>query len=463
MIDTTKTYGIFGWGVEGKSVYRWLTKHGAQNILVFDENPVTPEGTINRPPTADFSKIAECDILFRSPGVRPEKCWSRAVSCNGSTSATKYFFHHSPTKNIVGVTGTKGKGTTSTLIYEILKNAGKQVFLGGNIGTPVFDFFDELTPESWVVLELSSFQLFDLDISPPYAVLLRTDSEHLDWHTSVKEYREAKQNLFQFQKKEDTLVVFGESDITKKMAEISPAKKIWVRPNGATGEENEITAQNGFVETRFIASDKTRSHETIFPISSIQLRGKFQYENVLAATAIAKEIGIPNKTIQKTVENFKGLPMRCELVAEKNGIQFFNDSFSTIPETTIASLSTFTSPVLLILGGSEKYSDFTELARTCAQHPSLHKIFLIGKTAPRILEALQRAESRVSTEIILEEDENEQKGHGEKVLQKIFQSVETNNNFSLLLSPACASFGLFTNYKERGEIFNTLAKAFPED
>ncbi len=459
MIDFKKKIGIFGFGVEGKSLYQWMKKHGAEHIFVFDEKEQDQDTGSH---FSNFSKLTECDIIFRSPGIRPEKIQNLInAQCKNSsfpkapeiTSSTEYFFKNSPTRNIIGVTGTKGKGTTATLIFEILKTAQKHVFLGGNIGTPIFDFFDEITAESWVVLELSSFQLFDTDFSPPYAVLLRTDSEHLDWHTNVEEYRFSKQNLFRFQCSADTLVVFGESDICFEMAKVSSAKKIWICPNISAGNSSEMTIKKGKV--------MLDTHE-IFPISSIRLRGKFHYENVLSAVAIAKTIGISNTHIQSTIENFYGLPMRCEMEAEKNGIQFFNDSFSTIPETTIASLSIFGTPVYLIVGGSEKYSDFTTLAYECARHPYLKKILLIGETAPRILEALQHQKSQIPT--VLFPSPGFPKGQGgEQVLLEVFKIIkkEALSGENVLFSPACASFDLFENYKKRGKIFNEYVRLFP--
>ncbi len=402
-----------------------------------------------------FHYLSYTDILFRSPGVHPEKITNHLPkNWKGKmTSATKFFLDHSPTKQIIGVTGTKGKGTTSALIAEILKEYFRveegskslktpQVFLGGNIGTPVFDFFDALTPESIVVLELSSFQLYDVHRSPKYAVLLRTDSEHLDWHSDLEDYRNAKKHLFAKQSKNDFLVYFGNSSIVAEMVKSAQSHKCSVLAPFCQRAEYWIDIIENCVE---LDAKKTQ-----IMISDIALRGTFHHENVLAAIAIAKQFSVSDDAIKTVLRRFTGLPMRMEKICEKDGRTYYNDSFSTIPETTISALSTFQTPVFLILGGSEKYSDFTALAEYCASYSFLQKIYLIGVTASRIAKSLQAA------------------GFFNFVFAQNLQEIvsdfrmHSKKGDSLVLSPGCASFGMFKNYKERGMQFESICKDLQE-
>jgi UDP-N-acetylmuramoylalanine--D-glutamate ligase len=451
--DFSQSIGIYGFGVEGKSLFHWLKKHGAKNIRVIDDK--TPDIAV---------QLHHCDIIFRSPGVHPQKIIAHIGEKNIQkvSSATDLFFDLSPTQNTIGVTGTKGKGTTSSLITNILSenfSGKKQVFLGGNIGTPVFDFFDEITEEDIVVLEMSSFQLYDITHSPHISVLLRTDTEHLDWHSNVFDYRNAKKNIFLHQKKGDTFIYLGKSEIvkdmqksldssreseeTQKISVFSQDEKLWIDLDKNT--EKIIGTVFGEKNT-----EKNKDDEENIHTSEIKLRGSFQQENVLPAIAVAKQFNIPNSVIRKVLQNFSGLPMRCELVGEKNGIQFFNDSFSTIPETSISALSTFpgSSPLFLILGGSEKNSNFSVLAQACADKKNLKKIYTIGKTAARIQEELEK---RGYTSV--------QKCNSLEDIFIHFKS-EAKKGDTLLLSPGCASFGMFKNYKERGRIFNDLVQHF---
>lgn len=436
---THENIGIYGMGIEGKSLYTWLKKHGYSNISCFDEH-----NSMYQKPS---EKLRQCNIIFRSPGVHPQKIIDWAIPKEKISSGTQLFFELSPTKNIIGVTGTKGKGTTSTLIKELLKAhfynsktraARVKIFLGGNIGTPIFDFFDQIHSEDIVILEMSSFQLYNLTISPHIAVLLRTDTEHLDWHSNVTDYRNAKKNIFLHQKKDDIFIYFGKTTLAKEIAQNAPSK------NAIELFGNDITVQN-----EKIVFTQQENKDPI-NVSDIALRGSFHQENVLAAIATAKQFGVENETIRTVLQSFTGLPMRCELRGKKDDRLFYNDSFSTIPETTIASLSTFSSPIYLILGGSEKKSDFTLLAEYIAHHPHIQKIYLIGETSNRILETLKS------------QNVSEQHIQKSASLHDIFHdfSKHSQKGDSLLLSPGCASFGMFKNYKERGNIFNKLAEQF---
>ncbi|MEK7127403.1 MAG: UDP-N-acetylmuramoyl-L-alanine--D-glutamate ligase [Patescibacteria group bacterium] len=307
-----KKVAILGWGVDTQDVAPWLEKQGAK-ITILDESKGDK-----------FENLDQYDLLVRSPGVYRYRKEFEGLNI---TSKTKLFFDLCPAK-IIGVTGTKGKGTTSTLIYEILKAAGEDVYLGGNIGIGLFDFLPKLTKDSWVILELSSFQLIDLDKSPHIAVVLMVTSEHLNWHKSTQEYVDAKKNIVAHQKSSDYAIVNKDYPNSVEIGKTARGKVIWI-----SGKDINL-------ETR--------------------LRGDHNKENIAAAAAVAKIINVPYKEV---VKNFKGLEHRLEEVKIVNGATFINDSFSTIPETTIAAIKSFSEPIILIVGGSSKNSDFATLSK----------------------------------------------------------------------------------------------------
>jgi UDP-N-acetylmuramoylalanine--D-glutamate ligase len=238
--------GIVGWGVEGQSAYRYLGPE--HEYLIVNEEPrndfpaqsgkiKTQFITTERTPgltgnVADLSYldgVEACDkVIYTGPAAKNlEKKFGHDKSFwNKATTIQHIFFEEVKTKNIIGVTGTKGKGTTSTLIYEMLKAAGKKVFLGGNIGVPVLDFLADIQPDDWVVLELSNFQLYNLTYSPHIAVCLMLTEEHMEWHSGMEDYVEAKANLFRHQKKEDIAIYFEDNDYSKRIAGYSPGIKI---------------------------------------------------------------------------------------------------------------------------------------------------------------------------------------------------------------------------------------------
>ena len=386
-----------GWGVDSRDVEPWLRKQGA-NVTILDEK--------ERP----FGDLSKYDILVRSPGVyryRPE------LEGLNATSKTKIFFDVCPGK-IIGVTGTKGKGTTSTLIYEILKAAGKKVFLGGNIGKGIFEHLDEMDEDSLVVLELSSFQLIDLHKSPHIAVVLMTTSEHQDWHKSLDEYIEAKSKITQFQMSSDFVVYNKDYPNSVKIGMQGKGQKIAVTGADWRGE--------------------------------MRLRGEHNRENVAAAVAVAKIFDIQYSIFGEVIKNFKGLEHRLEEVVTVGGVTYFDDSFSTTPETTIAAIQSFTEPLILICGGSEKGSDFTQMGKVISESRNVKTVILIGLMAERIKEKISNEEIKIL--------------RGAKNMAEIMEQVKSaaESGDVVVLSPAAASFDMFKNYKERGNQFKEAVR-----
>jgi UDP-N-acetylmuramoylalanine--D-glutamate ligase len=351
------------------------------------------------------------------------------------TSCIDEFFAKCPAP-IIGVTGTKGKGTTSTLIYKILQAAGKKVFIGGNIGTVPLDFLHEVTPDSFVVLELSNFQLIDFKGHPNVAVCLMLVPEHLDWHPDKEEYYAAKANLFAHQTPDDRLVYNGGNGTTTKVVSASKADKIpYYVP--LAGQENRKTNGAYVLDETIFYRD-----EEVCDTNDVALLGRHNLENVCAAiTAVWQIIDGNTDVIKKVVGEFTGLEHRLELVRELAGVKYYSDSFATTPESTIAAVRSFEQPKVLILGGIDKGIPFFDLVAELT-HTNLRQILCIGTTGPKIAEMLA---SRGVDNVIA----------GGTTMTEIVANAQKAAQFGdvVLLSTACASFDMFKNYKDRGNQF----------
>ena len=469
---------ILGLGVEGLSTAAFLKDKGAR-LVILDRKP---QEELPQEMTSQLEELgatficgpeyltslSSFDIVIRSPGVpfSHEKIQEALLKGVIVTSHTKLFFDLCPCP-IIGVTGTKGKGTTATLIFEMLKKADKDVHLGGNIGTPPLSFLDKLTKDSLVVLELSSFQLADLNTSPHVAVMLMVTSEHLDYHKDTAEYIDAKRNILRFQHPSDFAILnrdypaSNESDIhtdgqvlwVSREREVSEGcfvkdNAVWIRLRGPVAPSSHPTSS----AIGLWALDRTPSgratpsgdisEQKIIDIKDILLPGKHNLENVCAAVLSATLAGVGREDIVSVLKAFAGLEHRLQLVKTVKGVRYFDDSFSTTPETAIAAIEAFKEPEILILGGSSKGSDFTELGRVIREAENIKAIIGIGDEWLTIKEAI-----------------------GE---QKLGVAIEGATNMSqvvlaaariaapgdvVLLSPACASFGMFQNYKDRGNQF----------
>ena len=446
-----KLIGVIGTGLEGISSARFLKSVGAYVTLLDQktEKELDPEIVLQAKALEipiiwkeDFLKeINRFEIIVRTPGIRPDVPELLAAKEKGVqvTSNTKIFFDLCPCP-IIGVTGTKGKGTTSTLIYQILRRAGKNAFLGGNIGTPALDLLNNLSQNDIVVLELSSFQLFDLERSPHIAVVLMVTSEHLDWHKDKEEYKSAKFNIMKYQNPGNFAVVSVDYDVSKEFLNLGQAKKIQV------STKNELNS-GVFLANEGIYRRIGVAAERVMPIADVGLIGKHNLENVVAAVGAATALNINVSQIAQAVKEFKGLEHRLEFVHEVSGVKYYNDSFSTTPETAIAALKSFSQPEILILGGSDKGSDYSELGKEIVSAKNIKAIILIGQMGPKIKEAIEKA--------------GEFKGEfkeGAKDMAEIISQVKevAKEGDVVLLSPACASFGMFKNYKDRGLQFKEL-------
>ncbi len=437
----SKKIAIVGMGINNRHLAEYLK---ARHIpfQVFDNWSSQDELT---------GKLDKFDIIFRTPGLpllsHPiQQAQKRGVLVY---SQTKLFFDLCPCK-IIGVTGTKGKGTTATLTGRILESDGKTVFLGGNIGKDPFEFIDKLKPNDWVVLELSSFQLQDLHKSPHIAVVLKISPEHLDYHKDVREYIDAKKPIVAHQLAADFVVLNHDYDITLSFADYTRAQIVWnsttqeVSPGCFVKDGKVWLNVAGTPPPPSLAKEGVKGELEIMPVSRVKLLGRFNLENVTASIAAAVAAGTTDPAlIRKAVSEFEGLPHRLEFVAQVKGVKFYNDSFSTTPETAIAALTAFTDPVILIVGGSEKNADYHELAKAIAQS-RLKAVIPIGITGPKI--ARLARESGFNGKIVDVEFKNM-----EDIVKRA--NEEAGAGDIILLSPASASFDMFANYKHRGEMF----------
>lgn len=422
-----KKIAIVGVGVEGESSVDFFKK---QKAIV---------SSLDIKQGKDYlADLGSYDLAIRSPGVKPRDL-EKYLTPAKITSQTKLFFDLCPCP-IIGVTGTKGKGTTATLIYEMLKTQGVDVYLGGNIGNPPLDFLNKLTSKSWVVLELSSFQLIDLTKSPHIAVMLMTTSEHLDYHKDVKEYIQAKRNILKFQTPQDYSIISKDYP-TSNESDLYTEGKVF-----KISREKEV-AEGVFVKDNSVWFKKDGEILKVIDSSEILLPGKHNLENVGTAVMASIAAGVSLKNIIKVLREFKGLEHRLELVGEVNGVKYYDDSFSTTPETAIAAINAFKNPEILILGGSSKGSDFKELGHVIRDSKNIKAIIGIGVEWTRIKSQIQNPKFQ-----IVENCKNMK-----EIVERAQDIAEPGD--VVLLSPACASFGMFKNYKDRGEQFKMQVAA----
>ncbi len=368
-----------------------------------------------------FNKnLPSFSILFRSPG------WP--LSCPGIREAQKkktkisspmnFFFEFCPSKNIIGVTGSKGKGTTASLIYETIKKSKKKCFLGGNIGITALSFINKIKKDDWVVLELSSFQLEDLKYSPKIAVITNIYPEHLspadpynpNFHKNLKLYFKAKMNI-------------------------------------ALNKENQYLVVNQNLKKE-IEKYKIKGEKIFFSYSNTpsNLKGSYNRENIAATEKVAEILKIKKKDSDETIKNFSNLEHRLEFVRKIKGVPYYNNSFATTPESTILDLKSFSKNIILIAGGASKKSDFKNLAKETKKRVKFLILFP-GPGSEEIkkeLEKINYPENKIYLAPSMKE-----------AVRMAKQKAKKND--TVLLSTACASFGLFKNYKERGRLFKKEA------
>ena len=384
------------------------------------------------------------EIIFRTPGLMPSDPALNEALLQGKklTSEMEVFFDLCPCK-IIGITGSDGKTTTSSIIAELLRNQGKTVHLGGNIGTPLLSETDNIKPDDIVVVELSSFQLITMKTSPNIAVVTNLSPNHLDIHSDMDEYIEAKRNIFKYQKASDRAVFNYDNDITKDYAAAAAAGEVLFF-------SNTKSVENGtYLESGVIYSAKKGKVSKVIKADEILLPGAHNIENYLAAFSAVRDI-VDVDIMQKTAREFKGVAHRIELVREHRDIKYYNDSIASSPSRTIAGLRAFNQKVILIAGGKDKGVAFDELGFEI--NDKVKSLVLTGMSAKMIESAVKNATNYKSgLEIIICDDFTE---------AVCLASKATSPGDVVLLSPACTSFDKFKNFEERGNLFKEIVNGF---
>lgn len=448
-----KSIGIVGLSVEGLDSAKFFTSEGSRVICcdrrTKEELGETYEalhelGVEFRLGSDYLDDISSYDFIIRTPGMSlltPE-FQALVKQKKEISSLTKVFFEECQAP-VIGVTGTKGKGTTSTLIHEMLIAQGIHAWLGGNVGTPLLSRVRQIQPTDIVTLELSSFQLEDVHTSPHVAVVLRVTQEHLanydrnatNFHATRETYVTAKESIVKYQKSSDYVITDRDDATSSAFASLTPARRL--------AYSHLVADSDAFIADNTVYVRTSGSVERICSLADMKLRGEHNLENIGAAALAAQAVGVQLPAIRSVAKRFPGLEHRLEDVRTVDGVLYNNDTFSTVPETTIAALRTFRDrPIILIVGGSEKGSDFTELGREIGK--SLVKVLIvIGAMRDRIVAAALAGgyRNKISTDC-----------HSmHEVVTVAFK--ESRSGDVVLLSPACASFDMFENYKDRGKQF----------
>ena len=416
---------IAGYGVEGKSSYAYFLSRGHSVTILDQRNEIGDLPTNAKAILGEnaFSNLDTYDMVVRTPSLVPgqlkkaKKVWS----------ATNEFFAHCPAP-IIGVTGTKGKGTTCSLVASILNRAGKTVHLVGNIGKPALDVLSEITKDDIVVYEMSSFQLWDLERSPHIAAVLMIEPDHLDIHASFDEYIAAKQNIVRFQTPNDTVIFNNQNKYSSEITSISAASKIPVPTSGT------VHMSDGY----FWYGDKK-----ICAVSSLRLPGSHNQQNACMAIAAAWSYVQDPESIEKGLGDFDGLPHRLKFVREVRRVKYYDDSIATTVGSAIAAMNAFNAPKIIILGGASKgVADFEEVAQT-ASLAGVKSVILMGEQANTMQEVFEKYEvayRNLGTNTTM------------KDVVRIASNIAEAGDV-VILSPACASYDMFKNYSDRGDQF----------
>lgn len=447
-----KYVAIMGMGVSNTPLIKYLMDLDA-NITVFDKKT---EDELGKSFIEEYvlqgvqfslgenylDNLHGYDVIFRSPGIRPDIEPIQKEVDRGAvlTSEIEKLIELTPSK-VIGITGSDGKTTTTTLIYMMLKEEGYNCYLGGNIGTPLFAKIDDMKPEDIIVLELSSFQLMTLKNSPSISVVTNVSPNHLDIHKSYDEYIDAKKNIFKFQDKSDVVVLNYDNDITRDFSfEANGEVRFFSRKQqldkGVVVQDNKI---------KIITPD---SEKEIINIDDILLLGMHNVENACTAIAAVKDL-VKKESIVKVLTTFKGVEHREEFVRELNGVKWYNDSIGSSPTRTIAGLASFKTKVILIAGGYDKHLDYTDMGKYILDHVKV--LILMGQTKEKIKEAtlneLKKRDGDIELPII-------ECSTLEETINVAFENSKSGD--IVFFSPASASFDMFKNFVERGKKFKEI-------
>lgn len=424
---------IAGYGLEGKENYAYWSVDPSHDLTIVDESETptfaVPSDAKTILGSGAFEKLDGFDLVIRTAGLAPHK-----IKTDGRVwSATNEFFAKCPA-DIIGVTGSKGKGTTASLIASILETAGRKVWLVGNIGVPGLHILEQVQPEDIVVYELSSFQLWDVEKSPKTAVVLFIEPDHLNVHKDMAEYVAAKSYITKFQTEDNLLIYNAQNEYSLSIAATSVAQKV--------GYSNELTAH--VKDNHFYYGE-----QKICSVTILQIPGEHNQLNAIAAIDAVWQYTHDSVMIEQGLHDFKGLAHRLAFVRTVNDVQYYDDSIATTPTSAVAALRAFAAPKVLILGGSDKGSDYRPLLTEIISHARLRAIVSIGANGMYItsmlddhsLPLVHRIDSKDMKEIVAMAASLAQPGD------------------IVILSPAAASFDMFKSYSDRGDQFVSAVNA----
>lgn len=424
---------LLGYGREGKSTYHFIRKHFPEMIIgIYDKNEITDSlKNVNVHSGSSYQEIlADYEVIIKSPGIVFNSKNSKDLK--KLTSQTDLFLEFYSDQTI-GITGTKGKSTTTTLLYHMLRSAGKDVQLAGNIGIPVFDILEKISKDTLIVFEFSSHQLEYVTHSPHIGLHLNIFEEHLDHYGTFDKYAAAKENIYKFMQKGDLLVYNKEF--------LDPGKHC---------KADVITISGSTTDADVVAIDnRIRFKENTIEINEdeILLKGRHNIYNIGAAYSIAKYLGINNEEFYEAVKTFRPLPHRLEYVGEVSGVKYYNDSISTICETTIQGINSIQNIETVILGGMDRGIEYKPLVDFLLES-EVKNLILMPDTGFRIQNLIMNSSlPHEDKQIILA-------ANVEEAVKAAKQA--TRPGMTCLFSPAAASYGFFKNFEERGEVFKSF-------
>ncbi|WP_027632589.1 UDP-N-acetylmuramoyl-L-alanine--D-glutamate ligase [Clostridium hydrogeniformans] len=442
-----KKVAVVGIGVSNIPLINFLIKLGAQ-VTAFDKKNKEDLGQIAEEflekgiklelGEGYLDRLTGFEVIFKTPGMRidSEALVNAKKAGAKITSEMEEFVKYCKAK-IYGITGSDGKTTTTSIIYNLLKEEGITTWVGGNIGTPLFSKIEEIKEDHRVVLELSSFQLMTMDVSPEIAMVTNLSPNHLDMHKDMEEYVDSKKNIFKYQDKDSVLILNRENEITYSFEK------------EAKGEVRMFTSsrklENGayyYDGSLYLNGEKVCNKEDII------IKGMHNVENYLAAfIAVKDEVSL--ETMKKVATTFTGVDHRNQFVREVNKVMYYNDSIGSSPTRTLATISVFDKPVILIAGGSDKNIPFDDLAFRGYEH--IKEIVLMGATKHKIMDAFKKLKEEKNIEVPCH------------IVSNLEEAVEKTSQIAregdyVVLSPACASFDMFKNFEIRGNKFKELVE-----
>lgn len=442
---------VLGFGVNNQSLTRWLIEQGA-SVLVCDENPnarkLVPDllDKVSWQLGKDaFRNLSDYDYLFRTPGLRPDHPKIEEALAAGKsrlTSQTELFFALCPA-TIIGITGTKGKGTTASLLFSALKegsaDAGfNQVYLAGNIGKDPFEYLSKLQKGDCVILELSSFQLFQAKVRPKVAIMLSLSPDHLDWHTNMHEYAAAKSSLVRNQTTDDIAIFNAESEHLKPFLALTKAQ-VYLFSRSQRVNRGAYVAFDEHRQAVFMTGEK----EPLLYATDLSIPGEHNLENAAAAALAAYLLGVTRQTIRASFAKFTGLPHRLQLVAKTAGVDFIDDSIATTPESMVAAVEAFLpARVHLLAGGVSKVDDMSEAIAQIDD--KIASVTLIGRNQQDMAESFNKQQPFLAHNM-------------EEAIRHIIELLQPND--VVVLSPAGSSFDMYANYAARGDDFKARVES----